>query len=164
MFIKSTKCPWNLTQIIWLQIKHQQNQHLRFSMFLCSNSSAVGLWLSRLRKKSKMSFWTISYSPQFSVLKSYFGVWKAEQKALTLLHYVLGMPGPCVTHTMLCFRSFLCFQPTKDKIRYVILGMTLPPLPQAELLEAKPHRCLHLISFPPCLLPDLHEYFQLGSS
>lgn len=32
-------------------------------MFLCSNSSAVGLWLSRLRKKSRKSFWTISYPP-----------------------------------------------------------------------------------------------------
>lgn len=159
MFIKTTKSIWKLTQIIWLQVKCQQNQDLRFSMFLCSNSSAVGLWLSRLRKKSKISFWTISYSPQLSALKSHFGVWKAEQKALTLLHYVLGMPGLCVTHTMLRFRSFLCFQPTKDKICYVILGMTLPPQPQAELLKAKTHRCLHLISFPPCLLPDLHKYF-----
>lgn len=34
-----------------------------------------------------------------------------------------------------------------------------PTLPQAELLKAKPHRCLHLISFPPGLLPDLHKYF-----
>lgn len=159
MFIKTTKCTWNLAQIIWLQVKCQQNQDLRFSMFLCSNSSAVGLWLSRLRKKSKISFWTISYSPQFSALKSYFGVCKAEQKTLTLLHYVLGMPGPCVTHTMLRFRSFLCFQPTKDKIHYVIPGMTLPPLPQAELLKAKPHRCLHLISFPPGQLPGLHKHF-----
>lgn len=32
-------------------------------MFLCSNSSAVGLWLSRLRNKSRKSFWTISYPP-----------------------------------------------------------------------------------------------------
>lgn len=38
--------------------------HLRFKMFLCSNSSAVGLWLSRLRKKSRKSFWTISYPPR----------------------------------------------------------------------------------------------------
>lgn len=37
--------------------------HLRFRMFLCSSSSAVGLWLSRLRKKSRKSFWTISYPP-----------------------------------------------------------------------------------------------------
>lgn len=35
--------------------------NLRFRMFLCSSSSAVGLWLSRLRKKSKKSFWTMSY-------------------------------------------------------------------------------------------------------
>lgn len=32
-------------------------------MFLCSNSSAVGLWLSRLRKNTRRSFWTISYPP-----------------------------------------------------------------------------------------------------
>lgn len=37
--------------------------HLRFKMFLCSSSSAVGLWLSRLRKKSRKSFWTMSYPP-----------------------------------------------------------------------------------------------------
>lgn len=158
-FIKNTQHTSKLTQTSWLQVKCQQYQDLRFSMFLCSNSSAVGLWLSRLRKKSKISFWTISHSPQFSVLKSYFGVWKAEQKALTLLHYVLGTPGPCVTQIMLRFRSFLCFQLTKDKIRYVILGMTLPPLPQAELLKAKLHRCLHLISFLPCLLPNSRKYF-----
>lgn len=148
-----------LSQTSWLQVKCQRYQDLRFRMFLCSNSSAVGLWLSRLRKKSKISFWTISHSPQFSVLKSYFGVRKAEQNALTLLHYVLGTPGPCVTQTMLRFCSFLCFELTKDKIRYVILGMTLPPLPQAELLKAKLHRCLHLISFLPCLLPDSCKYF-----
>lgn len=158
-FIKNTQRTLKLTQTSWLQVKCQQYQDLRFSMFLCSNSSAVGLWLSRLRKKSKISFWTISHSPQFSVLMSYFGVWKAEQKAVTLLHYVLGTPGPCVIQTMLRFRSFLCFQLMKDKIRYVILGMTLPPLLQAELLKAKLHRCLHLISFLPCLLPDLCKNF-----
>ena len=158
-FIKNTQHTSKLTQTSWLQVKRQQYQDLRFRMFLCSNSSAVGLWLSRLRKKSKISFWTISHSPQFSVLKSYFGVWKAEQKALTLLHYVLGTPRPCVTQTMLRFRSFLCFQLTKDKVCCVILGMTLLPLPQAVLLQAKLHRCLHLISFLPCLLPDSCKYF-----
>lgn len=160
MFYKrTTQYISKLTQNSRIQVKCQQYQHLRFRMFLCSNSSAVGLWLSRLRKKSKISFWTISHPPQFSVLTSYFGVRKAEQKAPTLLHYVLGTPGPCVTRTMLRFHSFLCFQLTKDKIRYVILGMTLPPLPQAELLKAKLYRCLHLISFLPFLLPDSHKFF-----
>lgn len=128
-------------------------------MFLCSNSSAVGLWLSRLRKKSKISFWTISHPPQLTVFESFFEVWKAEQKVPTLLHYALGVPGPCVTQTMLHFCSFLCVQPMKDALRYVILGTALPPLPQAELLGVKLHRCLHLISFLPCLLPDSHKHF-----
>lgn len=92
-------------------------------------------------------------------LWSFFEVWKAEQKVPTLLHYALGVPGPCVTQTMLHFCSFLCVQPMKDALRYVILGTALPPLPQAELLGVKLHRCLHLISFLPCLLPDSHKHF-----
>lgn len=73
MLYKNHPMHSKLTQTSWLHIKRQQQPDLRFSMFLCSNSSAVGLWLSRLRKKSRISFWTISHSPQFSVLKSYFG-------------------------------------------------------------------------------------------
>lgn len=74
VYKKHTQYISKLTQTSWLQVKCQQYWDLRFRMFLCSNSSAVGLWLSRLRKKSKISFWTISHSPQLSVLKSYFGV------------------------------------------------------------------------------------------
>lgn len=65
-------------------------------MFLCSNSSAVGLWLSRLRKKSRISFWTISHHSLFNEFMSHFVAKQVESKVLTLYHYVCSMSALCV--------------------------------------------------------------------
>lgn len=106
--------PWGL----WLKHKWRYHKtsgiamgfvsHLRFKMFLCSNSSAVGLWLSRLRKKSRKSFWTMSYLPwvinlpsprrcrrQSQWLEFLFhpGLWKTDFHHQRLLSSSISSPG-----------------------------------------------------------------------
>lgn len=58
-------------------------------MFLCSNSSAVGLWLRRLRKKSRRSFWTISHPPWVINLLSPCRYMRQSQWPEFLFHPVL---------------------------------------------------------------------------
>lgn len=124
-------------------------------MFLCSNSSAVGLWLSRLRKKSRKSFWTISYPPWVINLPSPCRCMRQSQWLELLFHP--GLRRTDSHHQRLLSSSIS----TPGKAPYVMSRRTDPP---PSSLHAPPPlllRCLRAsglfteVPFFPCGLLTL---------
>lgn len=114
--------------------------NLRFRMFLCSSSSAVGLWLSRLRKKSRKIFWTMSYPSGVGDLHGPNRYIRQSQQLESSVH-----PVPRDTDSPPVPPRFLNFKPRKGTLRQVTqscppslcrpLPRPAPPVPPGQETE-----------------------------